>query len=266
MSREESKVRNVHNYFDPPILSTESKLLYCVTMRRVMEAIMPRDFVEQLLAKDVVDCTFGIQRLQKCKSRAIDCEYRRHLEIEQTRRQKVQKRKAATAKRRKEATDPAAQANQAPVDGAGAGPAGESKQAQSVDSVAAAAGINGAGAEQAGATAQAPLRDQGPASAEVAGETAVEPEAESTTEAGEQTSQFDRILGLEAVVETGPMDVDEIVDGYTQEDALARAMQDAIGFYEQLDGLLAKAIARRNDALKQLELYRAVWDMICAVS
>jgi hypothetical protein len=162
MSRKASKVRKMHNVFDPPILSTESKGLYRFIMNRCMEAIMPGDFVEQLFVKDVVDYTFEIVRLQKSKARAIDCEYRRHLEIEQTRRQKVQKRKAAMAKRKKEEADVVEEANQVqPVNIADAEPAGESKQAQPVDSVGAAAAIGGADAGQAGATAQAPLLDQG---------------------------------------------------------------------------------------------------------
>jgi hypothetical protein len=100
------------------------------------------------------------------------------------------------------------------------------------------------------------LLDQGPASVEVAGDKPAEPKDEPPTgEASEQTSQFDRMLELEGVVETGPSDVDEIVDGDAQEAAHALAMQSAIGHYEELDGLLAAALGRRNDALRQLELY-----------
>jgi hypothetical protein len=46
----------------PPVLSTEDNRLYGEIMGRLIHCLAPRDFMEQLLVKELTDCTFGLAR------------------------------------------------------------------------------------------------------------------------------------------------------------------------------------------------------------
>jgi hypothetical protein len=61
---------------------------------------------------------------------------------------------------------------------------------------------------------------------------------------------------LEDTVENTVNDVDAILDRPTAELDHARALEKSIVYHLQLDQLLNTAVARRDDALEQLERYR----------
>jgi hypothetical protein len=66
-----------------------------------------------------------------------------------------------------------------------------------------------------------------------------------------------RLVALEDSVFEMVSDTDEIMERRATEFEHNRAFQTGIRFQEQLDKLIASRIARRNDALQQLEHYRA---------
>jgi len=67
-----------------------------------------------------------------------------------------------------------------------------------------------------------------------------------------------RSFELLEVFESSADDLKKIFDTPPTELDHARALQDGIEYYERLDALLGEAIARRNDALEQIGLYRQV--------
>lgn len=69
-------------------------------------------------------------------------------------------------------------------------------------------------------------------------------------------TQLDRINELIDKVETSVLDVDKILDQPPVELDHARAMEEAFGYLERLDRQITIAIARRNNALELLDLYR----------
>src|SRR5262245_32577052 len=83
--------------FTPPFLSSENLKAYYTIMTRFLKCFKPRDFVEQMLVKDLTDATWEIDRYSRHKTMVIEREHERHLEIEAQRRQKEQKRKADIA-------------------------------------------------------------------------------------------------------------------------------------------------------------------------
>ena len=89
--------------------------------------------------------------------------------------------------------------------------------------------------------------------AEQAGETK---EGEPGQQASAPTSQYERWLELEGVIDGGISDVDEIVDGPADELAHAEALEAGIEYFEQLDRLMRVQVARRNDVIEQIEFYR----------
>jgi phenylpyruvate tautomerase PptA (4-oxalocrotonate tautomerase family) len=89
--------------------------------------------------------------------------------------------------------------------------------------------------------------------AEQAGETK---EAEPGAQAGAPTSQFERKLELEEVIDGTVSDVDEILDGCADELDHAKALQSGIAYFGQLDRLMSVQVAQRNDVLEQIEFYR----------
>jgi hypothetical protein len=81
-------------------------------------------------------------------------------------------------------------------------------------------------------------------------------EQEEVKQAGAPTTQFERMLELAAVVDSVVPDCDDIIAGPVDELENAAALQSGIQYYERLDRLYSVAMARREDVLKQLDLYR----------
>ena len=82
-------------------------------------------------------------------------------------------------------------------------------------------------------------------------------EAESPEQAqqvGAATTQVERMLELERVVDSTISDIDHMAA--VDEFSYAEALESGIKYFEQLDRLLSVSIARRNDVLEQIELYR----------
>ena len=73
---------------------------------------------------------------------------------------------------------------------------------------------------------------------------------------GAPTTQFERMLELAEVVDTVMADCDAIIAGPVGELECAAAFQSAINYYERLDRLYTVLRARREDVLKELDLYR----------
>jgi hypothetical protein len=87
--------------------------------------------------------------------------------------------------------------------------------------------------------------------AEQAGET-----KEAEPGEGAPTSQYERWLELEAVIDGSISDVDEILTSPADELDHAKALQSGIAYFEQLDRLMSVQVARRNDVIEQIEFYR----------
>jgi hypothetical protein len=70
----------------------------------------------------------------------------------------------------------------------------------------------------------------------------------------EESPELERVDELDCDIDESPTDVKRIL----QSDELdhARALENAIEFHEKLDKLLNAAVARRDNALEQLERYR----------
>jgi hypothetical protein len=89
--------------------------------------------------------------------------------------------------------------------------------------------------------------------AERAGETK---QVEPGEQAGAPTSQFERWLELEEVIDGSISDVDEILVGAADELDHAKALESGIDYFQQLDRLMSVQFDRRNDVLEQIEFYR----------
>ena len=81
-------------------------------------------------------------------------------------------------------------------------------------------------------------------------------QAEPAGQTGAPTTQFDRMLELAEVVDTVIADCDAIIVGPVGELECAEAFQSVINYYERLDHLYTVLRARREDVLKELDLYR----------
>jgi hypothetical protein len=89
--------------------------------------------------------------------------------------------------------------------------------------------------------------------AEQAGKTG---QTERAGQAGAPTTQVERKFELEEVINSTIDEVDDILDGPADEVDHARALKSDIEYYKKLDDLLGVAIARRDDALAQIDFYR----------
>ena len=81
-------------------------------------------------------------------------------------------------------------------------------------------------------------------------------QGEEVKEPGAPTTQFERMLEHEAVIDTVLEDCDAIAVGPVEELKYAAALESNIDVYERLDRWYGVALARFEDALRQLELYR----------
>jgi hypothetical protein len=73
---------------------------------------------------------------------------------------------------------------------------------------------------------------------------------------GQPANELERMYDLEDVVENTPEDIKNIFKRTPNELDHARALEAGLEIYEGIDDLLNRALARRNDALRQLEWYR----------
>jgi hypothetical protein len=155
----------------PPVLSSENPKAYDEICARLMECLEPRDFMEQLLIKQLIDDTWDVMRYGRHKSLAIERKARQFREFQA-------KRAKALAEMRPAESQPY--------------PANE----------------------------------------------------------------LGRMHELEDKIENTANDVDAILDKPMAELDHARALEKSVVYQLQLDQLLNTAIARRDDALEQLERYR----------
>jgi hypothetical protein len=160
----------------PPVLSSENVKAYDEMLARFLECLEPRDFMEQMLIKQLADCTWDIKRYTRHKTLAVDRKFRQ-LRENQAKRAKI----LAQMK--------AAKSGKAGNDGY---PAGE----------------------------------------------------------------LGRMEELEDTVDNTANDVDAILERPAVELDHARALEAGIVYHLQLDQSLNTAVARRDDALEQLERYR----------
>jgi hypothetical protein len=65
----------------PPVLSTENAQSYHEIIGRLMECLAPRDFMEQMLIKELTDCTWEMARYTRQKTLAMERGFREHLKF-----------------------------------------------------------------------------------------------------------------------------------------------------------------------------------------
>ena len=66
----------------PPVLSTENAKAYDEILLRLMQCFDPRDFMERLLIKQLVDCTWEMMRYTRHKTASIERKFRQRLELQ----------------------------------------------------------------------------------------------------------------------------------------------------------------------------------------
>lgn len=177
----------------PPVLSSESIKTYNSMVARSLDSVKPRDFIEQLLTRDIVDASWEICRYLKHKSLTFEHNLRERLkQQEKSAREYVERRKQQLAiEQEKKANQP---------------------------------------------------------------ETELDRVGELQLVIDESVNEVERIL------QQRPVDL-AIDDGTFLQRKLgdldhAQALKEAIDFHEKLDRLLNAAVARRNNAIDQLERYR----------
>lgn len=62
-----------------PVLSTEPKQAYGEILARLMDCLAPRDFMEQLLIKELADCTWEMARYTRVKTLSMERGFREHV-------------------------------------------------------------------------------------------------------------------------------------------------------------------------------------------
>jgi len=70
-----------------PVLSTESERSFHEIWARLVQDIRPDDFIEQLLIRQIADCTWEIIRYTRHKTLTIERAFRQHCEIRARRKQ-----------------------------------------------------------------------------------------------------------------------------------------------------------------------------------
>ena len=132
-------LKEINKFFAAPVLVSESRLGYAGISRRFIEIIKPREFIELMLVKDLVDATWEMKRYSSYKMCVIELEYNRNLEHElkpdmlKLRRledafKSQQEKQAEEAKKAKEAEKPTD--GEKPKEAAAVG---ETDQAEQVD-------------------------------------------------------------------------------------------------------------------------------------
>jgi hypothetical protein len=160
-----------------PVLSTESVEAYNAIVTLCLDSVRPRDFMEQLLTKDVVDASWEIRRYMWHKCLGIERKCRARIEY-----------------------------------------------------------------QEKSATEEAERREQRLA-------------RQQETAKNLKTEQ-ERVYELQYNIDESVDDVDKILLRKPEELDHARSLEEGIEFHEKLDRLLNASVARRNNALEQLERYR----------
>ena len=179
----------------PPVLTSESLRTYDRLLTQVVEAMQPRDIIEMMFVKDVVNASWEISRYETHQTLVIERQHQRRQEQENKRRQHERKRKKELVAYKEEQR------------------------------------------EQAERTAESANQD----------------EQQDQTKA--PTTLFERMLELEEVIDATVSDVDEIIEAVPDEVDHAIALEAGIDYFVELDRLRSVAIARRNEALRQLDFY-----------
>src|SRR6516164_2410090 len=63
----------------PPVLGSEDDRAYDAIMGGVTQSLAPRDFVEQLLVKEVADCFWEVRRYTRQKTLTMERGFREHI-------------------------------------------------------------------------------------------------------------------------------------------------------------------------------------------
>ena len=63
----------------PPVLGSEDDRGYYAIVDRLTQSLAPRDFVEQLLVKEVADCFWEVRRYTRQKTLTMERGFRQHL-------------------------------------------------------------------------------------------------------------------------------------------------------------------------------------------
>ncbi len=66
---------------DPPVLSTEDRKIYSDLFCRVAQAVKPKNMIEWIWIKDIVDLSWDIRRLRRYKAQLIEIERRSRLDV-----------------------------------------------------------------------------------------------------------------------------------------------------------------------------------------
>ena len=172
----------------PPVLESEDLKAYDAMLAHILKSLKPRDFIEQMLAKDLTDATWEMKRYSRHKALVIERQYREQQEMEE---------------------------------------AEEAEETEESEQVEESAAVEGEQSEQ----------------------------VEEVKPAGAPTTQFERMLELEAVVDSA-LDCDDLIEGPVDELEYAAALESGVNYYERLDRLHNVAMARRDDVLRQLDFYR----------
>ncbi len=66
---------------DPPVLSTENRKIYSDLLCKVAQAVKPKNIIEWMWIKDIVDLSWEIRRLRRYKAQLIEIERRSRLDV-----------------------------------------------------------------------------------------------------------------------------------------------------------------------------------------
>jgi len=182
----------------PPVLGSEDPKAYDAIMVQTLIAIEPRNFIGELLVKNLADAFWEAKRYLRFKNLVVERQYLERQEMDGEFEEEAEGEQLAESTPDGEKTE------------------GVDKPAEDGEQI-----------------------DQ----------------AEEIKEPGAPTTQFERMLDLEQVVDTVLTDCDEISAGPADELKYAAAFDANITHYERLDRLYAVAMARIEDVLKQLDLY-----------
>ena len=180
------------------MLGSEDPKAYDAMMVQILVAIEPRDFIAELLVKNLADAVWEAKRYLRFKNLVVERQYREQQEMDGEFEEEAEGEQLDESTPDGERTE------------------GVDKPAEDGEQI-----------------------DQ----------------AEEIKEPGAPTTQFERMLDLEQVVDMVPADFEEIIAGPADELKYAAAFDANITHYERLDRLYAVAMARIEDVLKQLDLY-----------
>jgi hypothetical protein len=176
-------------------LGSEDPKAYDVMIAQILESLEPRDFIEEMFAKDLTDAIWEAKRYMRHKDLVIERQYLWRKEMKEAQKAKKAHRAEESAKKSEQASEPA-------------------KETEKIEPVG------------------------------------------QMEQAGAPPTQVERMIELAEVVDTVISDCDEIIASPVDELKYAAALQSNITYYERLERLYSVSMARRDDVLKQLDLYR----------